>query len=399
MRPTIPIFLFILLVAAIGLVLGCALALHYACNIPLNDMSHLSGVIDPVLIIVIVLETVALIVHSFKTDAAVRTTNKSVTATTAAVQTIQGSVDTTKAAVDMIGKSVKLLERDKVYLRLIGSAQSAEIYIHHLSFAQSTSTGGEEEEQRRVVDFLASLKSACSKLSGPDREPDVKILGPNLREKIGGLWERKLQGCEVRVSGDVQNYDIRIQVVDDKTAVIGVGPLANESERGFLIESYMLADTLNDRFMKLWNNPLTTPLNKFTIERAMENLEMTGPLDRLREIIRDSFHVPVDEITHQIIKLLVDEDRLMLEDNYFYRSDTIHELQQKRHLTDAELKQCLIDKGTGLSDQAVAKFVNLVRKVDGNQAVGYTTSQPPNRAERPIDSEPGNASPPNKSYV
>jgi hypothetical protein len=272
----------------------------------------------------------------------------------------------THRAVGVIASSVRLLERDKVYLHLKETAQNATRYIHHLSFAQSSSEIEDEEEQNRVKELLLAFESACKKLASGTARPDVKILGPDLSAKIGGLWERHLKGCDVRVSAIVPDYDIRIQVVDGKTVVIGVGPFGRESERGFLIESFILADALNDKFMKLWER--AQPLEAHAISVVMRHVELALPLPMLQKIIREALYVPSDEMGNKIIDLLVAKNQLIKDADVVYRTDMVEELRRKPTLSDEQLKAYLIEKGIDLSDSTAETFIKLVRL----DTAGYT---------------------------
>lgn len=348
------------------LIIFVAAIIYFQYHVPLHELVPGALIIlDPILMLVVTLETIALIYHSIRTDKANRATAK---------------------AVEAIGTSVKLLERDKVYLRLVETAQTAKTYVHHLSFAQSTSKDGNDEERKRVEELLNALGSACKKLS----PKDVKILGPDWPDKIGGLWERQRRGCEVRVSAEVSNYDVRIQVIDDRTIVLGVGPLSRESEHGFLIESYMLADVLNDRFMKLWDDEFTKPLEAHTIHTIMTQVKVMLPRGELEEIVRNYLHVPSDEIIGEILRLLVNKDYLTEFDGVFYKNELIRELHAQ-NLSEHELRTCLLEMGTGMSDRTVAKFLSLVRRVDGGEPVRYTSGEPPRKGQVSSESEPDEA--------
>lgn len=360
-----------------GLLIGAPLIaivvtafIYFRYHIPLHELiPAVLLIVDPLLIIVVLIETIALVFHSFSTHKANQATAEAVRA---------------------IGASVTLLERNKVYLRLVETTQNAKRYIHHLSFAQSTSTTGDDEERKRVGQFLDALGAACRNLPrGQSSRADVKILGPDWPEKIGGLWERQLAGCEVRVSAEVSNYDVRIQVIDDRTIVLGVGPLSRESERGFLIESYLLADVLNDRFMKLWTDEFTKPLEPHTIRIVMSQVKATLPKGELEEIITNYLHVPTQEITNKILTLLERTEHLTGFDGVFYKNELIRELHGQ-DLSDNDLRTCLLDMGTGMSDSTIANFIKLVRGVD---AVGYTKVQPSKGGTSTSESESHKDSP------
>jgi len=111
--------------------------------------------------------------------------------------------DVTSKAVNTIVSSVRLLRRDQIYFYLSKTTRDAKRYIHHLSIAHSTSEIDDVEERKRVMEFLNSLKNVSNNID------DIKILGPDLSSKIGGLWERKKCGAKVKVSPSVLNYDIK----------------------------------------------------------------------------------------------------------------------------------------------------------------------------------------------
>jgi len=263
------------------------------------------------------------------------------------------SVQSIGQDVETIGISIRLLERDKIYFYLSETAQKAEKYVHHLSLAQSTLEINDEEEKKRVSEFLDALKEAS-------KTRDVKILGPDLSSKIGGMWERKKSGCEVKVSPSVTTYDIRIQIVDDKKVVIGVGPPTKRSEHGFLIESYVLATLLDDNFMQLWGR--SRSLDEHTIDVIMRHIDVALPIKTLEKMTQDLLFLS-SEVTDEIIQMLVNQNLLIRDkDDMIYNYKLIHELESNHSSSDEELKAFLIDKGIHISDNIIEKSIRLMRE-------------------------------------
>ena len=318
------------------------------------------AVIDIVLIVVVIIEVAELQEHKAITVEA---------------------RDRTVEAMDSIAGSVRLLERDKVYVYLDQTASNADEYVHHVSFSQSSTEIKDEEERKRVQSFLKALETACNRLREKHGEPDVKILGPDMSTKIGGLWERNLvKGVEVHVSPNVPMYDIRIQIVDDKYVVIGIAEPAKESERGFLIESKTLAILLDDMFLKVWSE--SESLEDATVRVMLRYVVGgTASVPDLTKLMKGSLHTN-DETSKQIIKLLVDVKKCLTRDetDTLYHTEALNVFQQHCARGDDELKKCLADKGINVSPVAFAKFKAYVVKLnggkDGNAGAGQQSPAP-----------------------
>lgn len=340
----------ILIVAAIVYVL------HHYLNIEYHNLTLAAlAVIDIVLIVVVLIEISELREHKYITI----------------------------NAMDSITGSVRLLERDKVYVYLEQTARNATTYVHHVSFAQSSIEINDEEEKKRVNRFLSALVTACKNLENSHKVPDVKILGPDLSGKIGGLWERNvIEGCEVHVSPYVPTYDIRIQIVDNKNVVIGIAEPAKESERGFLIESETLATILNEMFMRVWND--SKSLEDSTEQVVLRHVvDSVTSVDQLKKLMKGSLNVASDQISDKIIKLLVDTKKCLTpdENQSLYQTETLNLFREHRALSDEDLRKCLKDKGIIVSSTSFAKLKELVLKLEAGEGVTQVQTAPPNPRE------------------
>ena len=237
--------------------------------------------------------------------------------------------DVTTNAVDTIVSSVRLLRRDQIYFYLSKTAREATVSIHHLSIAHSTSEIRDEEERNRVVEFLDALKSASNDIS------DIKILGPDLSERIGGLWERKKCGAEVKVSPTIATYDIRVQIVDGEKTVIGIGPPEMRSEYGFLIESRVLANLLEREFMEIWRK--ARELDEHIENVILRHVELLIHYNRLRNLVRSSLNVPSTEMVDELINLLLNKKSLIRMGNNIYNYKIIKEICKKTSCTPDNL--------------------------------------------------------------
>jgi hypothetical protein len=326
----------ILIVAAILILLNKTLNVDYH-NLTLGALA----IIDIILIVVVIVE----------------------------ISELQKHKAVTINAMDSITGSVSLLERDKVYVYLEQTARNANRYVHHVSFAQSSLEINDEEEKKRVNRFLSALETACRNLANHPNGPDVKILGPDLSSKIGGLWERKIiKGCDVRVSPYVPMYDIRVQIVDGKNVVIGIAEPAKESERGFLIESETLATILDEMFMRVWNN--STSLDDSTEQVVLRHVvDYMTSVDKLRQLMRGSLNVANDQISSEIINLLVNGKGCLITDGDqdLYQKNVLTLFQQQAGLADDELRKHLENQGLILSHTSFAKFRDFVLKLKGGE--------------------------------
>jgi len=267
-------------------------------------------------------------------------------------------VDTMITSVDTIASSIQLLERDKIYFYLADTAKNAKQYIHHLSISQSSSEISDDEEKRRVDEFLDALDEA--KKNGV---ADIKILGPDVSSKIGGLWERKKKGCNVKVSPIVTSYDFRIQVVDGKKVIIGIAPPETRSQRGFLIESLKLAEILDGNFMELWVT--SKDLEENVKEVVLRHIKLYVHFSLLDEIIESLLNVPTEEMAFEVINMLIGTEDLERIGERVYRKSFLQEMMDNEYFTADSIKQAIQKKNIpigGYESERIAADLELFRK-------------------------------------
>lgn len=238
--PLIIVFIIVLLIFSLIVIISTRLGL---------DLSYYSHYLE-IIVIILVFSEMILLVNS--------------------EQKLLQNTNIVNLSVDTITKSVNLIHRDQIYNSLTETAHNAKLYVKHISIAQSTMENDDINEKERVEKFLNALQYSAEK-----NKVDIKVLGPEEPLAIGGLYERKNRGCTVRVNEAVNTFDTRIQVVDDKRIIIGLGqPLSQnltnfkppKSESGFMVKSYILAEILNFEFDKLWKEEKSKELDTYMKE-------------------------------------------------------------------------------------------------------------------------------------
>lgn len=276
-----------------------------------------------------------------------------------AVVVMERTVQDVEKHVATIASSVRLLERDKIYFYLSETARNAKRSVHHLSLAHASLEIPDDEERKRVREFLEALRASAGRLGSES----VKILGPDLSAKIGGLWERKKAGCSVKVSPAVSNYDIRIQIVDGEKVVIGVGVPAKPSESGFLIESEVLARMLDEDFLAIWKRADTLPLEAHTasvVTRQVATVPLS--LKHLHDIIKDQLHVTQEDV-NDIQNLLEQSGHLVCDGSDVYRGKVFDGCLGLPDCSREGIEKHLRESGITITDMCLDRLHRYVRIV------------------------------------
>jgi len=135
---------------------------------------------------------------------------------------------------------------------------------------------------------------------------------------------------------------LRVQIVDGEKVVIGIGPPEERSEHGFLIESRVLANLLNNEFMKIWNNAKKFEDHIETVILRYVNVSIH--YERLRELVKRSLNVPNSRMAEELISMLLEKKSLLKIDHEVYNFQVVKEACEQTSYIPEKLSEFMYTK-------------------------------------------------------
>jgi hypothetical protein len=254
-------------------------------------------------------------------------------------------------------KYQKINKREELYELLSQTTYNARFYVHQLSVSQSGSNIHNDEEKKLADKFLESLKIAKFE----HNLNDIKILGPTMEQKIGGLYERQKYGAEVKVLHTITVFDIRIHIVDDEIVVIGFSPCGDKCEIGYIIRSSDLAKILNSEFMRYWNSTESVQLIDYIGNEIIFKNRCIMSKERFDLLIENVLYISDGEDKKEILEALTKGGYLKVLDNkvinYYKLVDTIP--KDQKDLSIEAIKNKCGEAGEILTDSDANLIMSL----------------------------------------
>jgi len=251
----------------------------------------------------------------------------------------------------------KISERDQLYQSLAETTYNARSYVHQLSVSNTGYEIIDEEEKQRSEKFLKAIETA----KNINHVNDIKILGPKMTQKIGGLYNREKYGADVKVHPTIKLYDIRIHVVDDEAVVVGFSTRGEKCENAFMIYSSDLAKILNTEFMRLWNSAESMPLIDYIGEKISDN-RCIMPREKFNELLEKQMNIPDKGSIENLLTSLTNSGYLRTLNGKILNVKKINKkIPSSNDPTPEEIKKICGEWGENLNDSDANLIVTLIK--------------------------------------